>query len=57
MALGVLFGLVVGFSGVLTGAAGESDFFIGDGEDARGNFGEVPSPVVVTLLEDPTVNG
>jgi hypothetical protein len=54
MALGVLFGLVVGFSGVLTAAAGESDFLIGDGEEERGSFGEVPSP---TLLEDPTING
>ena len=50
IALGVLFGLVTGFSAVLT-AAGESDF-LGDGEEAGGIFGDVP----VITLDDP-VNG
>ena len=55
MALCVRFGLVVGFSGVLT-VAGESAF-LGNGEEAAGgSLGEVPpSAVVITLLVgDPT---
>ena len=54
MALGVRFGLVAGFSGVLT-VAGESAF-LDDGEAAAGgSLGEVPpNAVVITLfVEDP----